>query len=126
MPTTRRQTRRLVNLSTKAFALWTEGLIAEADELIAKAYLVEREIMEKDKIGRHLFAVLWKMCNFAPDMKETLKRLSLLLLCVLSASTATWSQQKREFRGAWIQCVNGQFQGMGTEQMQQTDRKSVV
>lgn len=28
--------------------------------------------------------------------------------------------QKREFRGAWIQCVNGQFQGMSTEQMQQT------
>lgn len=27
---------------------------------------------------------------------------------------------KREFRGAWIQCVNGQFQGMGTERMQQT------
>lgn len=25
---------------------------------------------------------------------------------------------KREFRGAWIQCVNGQFQGMGTEAMQ--------
>lgn len=28
--------------------------------------------------------------------------------------------QKREFRGAWIQCVNGQFQGMTTERMQQT------
>ena len=28
--------------------------------------------------------------------------------------------QKREFRGAWIQCVNGQFQGLGTERMQQT------
>ena len=27
---------------------------------------------------------------------------------------------KREFRGAWIQCVNGQFLGMGTEQMQKT------
>lgn len=26
---------------------------------------------------------------------------------------------KREFRGAWIQCVNGQFQGMPREQMQQ-------
>jgi len=29
---------------------------------------------------------------------------------------------KREFRGAWIQSVNGQFQGMGTEKMQQTLR----
>ena len=27
---------------------------------------------------------------------------------------------KREFRGAWIQCVNGQFVGLGTEKMQQT------
>ena len=30
------------------------------------------------------------------------------------------AQLKREFRGAWIQCVNGQFQGMGTQKMQQT------
>ncbi len=30
------------------------------------------------------------------------------------------AQKKREFRGAWIQCVNGQFQGIGTEKMQQT------
>ena len=28
--------------------------------------------------------------------------------------------QKREFRGAWIQCVNGQFKGMSTETMQRT------
>ena len=28
--------------------------------------------------------------------------------------------QKREFRGAWIQAVNGQFMGMSTRQMQQT------
>jgi len=28
--------------------------------------------------------------------------------------------QKREFRGAWIQCVNGQFKGMATQKMQQT------
>ncbi len=27
--------------------------------------------------------------------------------------------KKREFRGAWIQCVNGQFQGMSTAAMQQ-------
>ena len=30
---------------------------------------------------------------------------------------------KREFRGAWIQCVNGQFLGMGTEQMQKTKQR---
>ncbi len=38
----------------------------------------------------------------------------LLFALVLSA------QQKREFRGAWIQCVNGQFKGIGTETMQRT------
>ena len=27
---------------------------------------------------------------------------------------------KREFRGAWIQCVNGQFQGMPVEAMKKT------
>ena len=26
----------------------------------------------------------------------------------------------REFRGAWIQCVNGQFMGMSTADMQKT------
>jgi uncharacterized lipoprotein YddW (UPF0748 family) len=30
------------------------------------------------------------------------------------------AQQKREFRGAWIQCVNGQFKGIGTDTMQRT------
>ena len=43
-------------------------------------------------------------------------------LCVASAlgSVAQESAPKREFRGAWIQCVNGQFQGMPTEKMKQT------
>lgn len=43
----------------------------------------------------------------------------LMMLSVLMALTVN-AQQKREFRGAWIQCVNGQFQGMGTKKMQQT------
>ena len=47
-------------------------------------------------------------------MKKILLFFLLLLTLHLSA------QQKREFRGAWIQCVNGQFQGMATEKMQQT------
>ena len=38
---------------------------------------------------------------------------------LLLALTAT-AQQKREFRGAWIQCVNGQFQGLSTQKMQET------
>ena len=37
----------------------------------------------------------------------------------LSLNTAE-AQLKREFRGAWIQCVNGQFRGGGTEAMQRT------
>lgn len=43
----------------------------------------------------------------------------LLVLSVVFALTAQ-AQQKREFRGAWIQCVNGQFQGLSTQKMQQT------
>lgn len=35
-------------------------------------------------------------------------------------SVAAIAQSKREFRGAWIQCVNGQFLGMGTKKMQET------
>ena len=46
------------------------------------------------------------------------KIVSILLL--LLAVTAMAQNPKREFRGAWIQCVNGQFQGMGRDAMQQT------
>ena len=48
-----------------------------------------------------------------------MKNYLLLVLAVLLANNVS-AQQKREFRGAWIQCVNGQFQGLGTEKMQQT------
>ena len=46
------------------------------------------------------------------------------MVCFL-LSTYAWAKSaavssKREFRGAWIQCVNGQFQGMSTKAMQQT------
>ena len=47
-----------------------------------------------------------------------MKKLLLLLSVVLSLTAS--AQMKREMRGAWIQCVNGQFQGMGTQKMQQT------
>ena len=48
--------------------------------------------------------------------------LYITLLSVLSilSSTKSASQPKRDFRGAWIQCVNGQFIGMGTTKMQET------
>lgn len=47
-------------------------------------------------------------------MRKTLLFIGLLL------SMAVLAQPKREFRGAWIQCVNGQFKGIGTATMQRT------
>ena len=58
-------------------------------------------------------------------MKPTLKYLLLTMLAVLtgcSVEASVKNAPKREFRGAWIQCVNGQFQGMGTAKMQETLR----
>ena len=46
--------------------------------------------------------------------------LAMLFLLHCSLFVSHIEAQKREMRGAWIQCVNGQFQGMGTQQMQQT------
>ncbi len=46
-------------------------------------------------------------------------KIKIALLMLLVAVTVQ-AQQKREFRGAWIQCVNGQFKGMGTAAMQRT------
>lgn len=58
------------------------------------------------------------------QIREGMKVLSLIVLFMaVSMGTFAKSQpSKREFRGAWIQCVNGQFQGIGTQQMQQTLR----
>ena len=45
-----------------------------------------------------------------------------VLLCCLGIvpTLAQNRYPKREFRGAWIQCVNGQFQGMSTAKMKKT------
>lgn len=51
-------------------------------------------------------------------MNNLLKRILFLLLVFLPLAVA--AQQKRQFRGAWIQSVNGQFMGLSTQQMQQT------
>ncbi len=48
-----------------------------------------------------------------------MKRISIYLLFMLLCATVLHAQ-KREFRGAWIQAVNGQFVGMSTLQMQKT------
>ncbi len=44
----------------------------------------------------------------------------ILTIVLLLSAMLLSAQQKREFRGAWIQSVNGQFKGVGTEQMQRT------
>lgn len=57
-----------------------------------------------------------------------MKKMSLLIAmvvvllcgCASSRQSVTDSRHKREFRGAWIQCVNGQFMGMGTDAMKRT------
>ena len=55
------------------------------------------------------------------DSKKWMRVLGLLFIFLqLSFSINGVAQVKREFRGAWIQCVNGQFQGMSTQAMQQT------
>lgn len=47
-----------------------------------------------------------------------MRKVFIVFLALLSLTLS--AQQKREMRGAWIQCVNGQFLGMGTQKMQQT------
>ncbi len=45
------------------------------------------------------------------------RRLIIFFLAMLSVLSMP-AQNKREFRGAWIQCVNGQFKGKSTAQVQ--------
>ncbi|EJX04683.1 YngK protein [gut metagenome] len=45
--------------------------------------------------------------------------LGLYMSCLMAQSYTPSRYPKREFRGAWIQAVNGQFKGMSTSQMQQ-------
>lgn len=45
---------------------------------------------------------------------------ALLLLCAKLVAQTPERYPKREFRGAWIQTVNGQFRGLSTEQFQAT------
>ncbi len=46
-----------------------------------------------------------------------IKKLLTLAIVLLMAMNIV-AQNKREFRGAWIQCVNGQFMGKSTQQIQ--------
>ncbi len=53
-----------------------------------------------------------------------MNKISYIVLCfvmfLLGNINVCAQGQKREFRGAWIQSVNGQFLGMGTEKIQKT------
>ena len=42
----------------------------------------------------------------------------LMAMMLMLQPTSLMAQNKREFRGAWIQCVNGQFMGKSTRQIQ--------
>ena len=52
-------------------------------------------------------------------MKKNLKVILMLVVALIWVSaSAVKAQNKREFRGAWIQCVNGQYLGKSTQQIQ--------
>ena len=53
-------------------------------------------------------------------MDKNFMKVLLVLITFSFSLLSSSAQMKREFRGAWIQCVNGQFQGMGTQKMQET------
>lgn len=53
-------------------------------------------------------------------IRKILMMVLMIVSTVIYATADTYTPRKREFRGAWIQCVNGQFIGMSTQKMQQT------
>ncbi|MBQ8867625.1 MAG: family 10 glycosylhydrolase [Bacteroidaceae bacterium] len=53
-------------------------------------------------------------------MKRIKTSILMLLAACLSGAVMAQVAPKREFRGAWIQCVNGQFMGMGSAELQRT------
>lgn len=62
------------------------------------------------------------MNRIRKSINRIMRKATLLFICVW-ALAATLSARadnapKREFRGSWIQCVNGQFMGMGRDAMQ--------
>ena len=57
-------------------------------------------------------------CFILDCLTNTMKRIFLFLLTLLPVWALAQNAPKREFRGAWIQIINGQFQGMSRHQMQ--------
>jgi uncharacterized lipoprotein YddW (UPF0748 family) len=64
------------------------------------------------------------MIIFDP-MKKKILYILLALICLTANVVKAAGNSKREFRGAWIQCVNGQFQGLGKDKMQSTLRQQL-
>jgi len=70
-------------------------------------------------------AIILKYINFGIVMKKVVKKYFLrallpVLLAAADIPCVYGGGPKREFRGAWIQCVNGQFQGMSGAAMRKT------
>lgn len=86
--------------------------------------------MRKSSFLRGFFVMSLFLRIFAKNCKTSMKKILFFYLTigalVLASCKGTElvnapsSKTKREFRGAWIQAVNGQFIGMSTQQMQNT------
>ena len=50
--------------------------------------------------------------------REKILGMLILAMMLMFQTSSLMAQNKREFRGAWIQCVNGQYLGKSTQQIQ--------
>ena len=50
--------------------------------------------------------------------REKILGMLMLAMMLMFQASSLMAQNKREFRGAWIQCVNGQYLGKSTQQIQ--------
>lgn len=50
--------------------------------------------------------------------REKIFGMLILVMMLMFQTSSLMAQNKREFRGAWIQCVNGQYLGKSTQQIQ--------
>ena len=48
--------------------------------------------------------------------REKILGMLILAMMLMFQTSSLMAQNKREFRGAWIQCVNGQYLGKSTQQ----------
>ena len=77
---------------------------------------------------KHFIGIWFNFLLYLCNSKQLTNRMKLKTVCTfmilwLVGIASVWAQQtcpKREFRGAWIQCVNGQFQGMSAVTMKKT------